>query len=88
MFPSSGEINFRVLDADACFEVIKKRFSSSAISISEFDGLSMSFEHWRFNLRQSNTEPLLRLNIETKANNQLLEQKVKEMQNLLQVESS
>ena len=67
-FPSSGEKNFEVSDAARCLGEVKKFYSSSVVDTDEFDGLSMSFENWRFNLRKSNTEPLLRL-VETKETN-------------------
>ena len=52
-------------------------------SIDETDGLSMAFAEWRFNLRGSNTEPLLRLNIEVRADAQLVQQKVDEISSLI-----
>ena len=66
LFPSSGELNFIVSDAVKCLQRVKYSFLSDATFIDELDGLSMSFESWRFNLRRSNTEPLVRLNIETR----------------------
>ncbi len=71
-FPSSGEINFTVVDPENCLEMVNSLFASEAKSISELDGLSMSFESWRFNLRKSNTEPYVRLNIETRGDELLL----------------
>ena len=82
-FPSSGEINFAVNDPENCMQVIKKLFKASASSISETDGLSITFETWRFNLRKSNTEPLVRLNLETRADVQLLKQKIKELTGII-----
>jgi phosphomannomutase len=63
-FPSSGEINFRVADAAAC--VARVRAAYPGAKMDEMDGLSFSFPDWRFNLRSSNTEPLLRLNVESR----------------------
>ena len=71
LFPSSGEINFTVSDASYCMDKIKESFIQSATAIDEVDGLSLSFDKWRFNLRKSNTEPLLRLNVETKGDEKL-----------------
>ena len=82
-FPSSGEINFNVHNPSKCIETIRDKFSSAACKIEYIDGLSMSFEDWRFNLRKSNTEPLVRLNIETKGNMNLLQFKVKELTKLI-----
>ena len=83
LFPSSGELNFIVSDAVKCFKRIKESFLSDAILIEELDGLSMTFANWRFNLRKSNTEPLVRLNIETRCDQSLLIQKTKELKALI-----
>ena len=74
-FPSSGEINFSVIDTEKCIQNVKNVLIAEAINIDELDGLSMSFDDWRFNLRKSNTEPLVRLNIETKGDEVLLKNK-------------
>ncbi len=78
-FPSSGELNFTVPNAAKCIERVHNHFSSKAISIDELDGLSMSFGIWRFNLRKSNTEPLVRLNVETRGDAALLKEKANEL---------
>lgn len=62
--PSSGEVNFRVADAAAATQTIHDTYADQAAAVGHLDGLSMAFEGWRFNLRASNTEPLLRLNVE------------------------
>ncbi|MEO0356682.1 MAG: phosphomannomutase [Pseudomonadota bacterium] len=62
--PSSGENNFRVADTKAATAAIFDSYKDSATDIDHMDGISMSFDGWRFNLRASNTEPLLRLNVE------------------------
>ena len=62
-FPSSGEINFRVEDADAAIARVRAQFAGDA-RVDEADGLSLSFADWRLNVRKSNTEPLVRLNVE------------------------
>ena len=64
-FPSSGT-NFCVDDASTAIDRIIAAYRADALSIDETDGISLEFSDWRFNLRQSNTEPLVRLNIETK----------------------
>ena len=71
-YPSPGEINFKVKDPKECIEKVYKHFESSALLIDSADGISMEFEEWRFNLRMSNTEPLVRLNLETRADGPLL----------------
>ena len=66
-FPSSGEINFTLGDVPAAVARVRSSFAPRAQSIDETDGISMDMGSWRFNLRASNTEPVLRLNVETKA---------------------
>jgi phosphomannomutase len=67
-FPSSGEINFTVADAGTAIENVLSAYRADALSIDETDGVSLAFVDWRFNLRRSNTEPLVRLNVESMAN--------------------
>ena len=66
LFPCSGEINLKVADVPAAIEDVRARYAPSAIAIDTTDGLSLEFPEWRFNLRGSNTEPLLRLNVESR----------------------
>ena len=77
-YPVSGEINRRVRDAKAVVQKVEEQFSPGA-SIDRTDGVSLEFENWRFNLRMSNTEPLLRLNVEAKGDQALMEQKTREI---------
>lgn len=65
-FPCSGEINFVVDDSQATIARILQYFANHPHTVDKTDGISLDFGNWRFNLRASNTEPLLRLNIETK----------------------
>ena len=83
-FPSSGELNFTVSDVAKCIERVHNHFTSSAASIDELDGLSVTFDRWRFNLRKSNTEPLVRLNVETRGNHILLQEKTNELKLLIE----
>lgn len=83
LFPSSGEINFIVSNPDDCIGRLKDFYAHNSIEICEDDGLSMVFEKWRFNLRKSNTEPLIRLNIETLGDQGLLRKKRTELNSLL-----
>ena len=78
-FPSSGEINFRVDDVPAAVARVEAAFEADATSRDDTDGLSLAFDTSRFNLRASNTEPLLRLNVETRGNAELLARKVEEI---------
>jgi len=81
-FPSSGEINFRVADPQAAIEDLVRRFAASATP-DRLDGASFDFGDWRANVRASNTEPLLRLNVETRGDPRLLEDKVNEIRSML-----
>ena len=83
LFPCSGEINSRVEDCQKVLERISKKYSHQALKEEHIDGLSMEFEHWRFNLRSSNTEPLLRLNVESKGDKALMEDKTAEILTLI-----
>jgi phosphomannomutase len=83
-FPCSGEINYQVNDAKQVIEKIREYFSSSCVHQDETDGLSMEFSDWRFNVRMSNTESLLRLNVETRGLERLVCDKVQEIENLIQ----
>ena len=65
-FPSSGEMNFQVDHAGAAIKKVLSAYRADARSFDETDGVSLAFEDWRFNLRRSNTEPLVRLNVEGK----------------------
>lgn len=67
-FPCSGERNFTVQDPQHILTAVETRFATDCLNIDRLDGLSMSFADWRFNLRSSNTEPVMRLNVETRAN--------------------
>jgi phosphomannomutase len=82
-FPCSGEQNFTVKDPKAIFDQIEDLLAEKALNIDHLDGLSMTFEDWRFNLRSSNTEPVMRLNIETRADNDLLSERLQAFSNLM-----
>ena len=83
LFPCSDEINFVVADVQGVIESVLGHYRNSAASIDFTDGLNMEFDAWRFNLRGSNTEALLRLNIETRGDAKLLDQKVGEITQLV-----
>ncbi|SDD71615.1 phosphomannomutase [Paracoccus isoporae] len=82
-FPSSGEINFVVIDPDAARARVEAEFAAEAQGRDETDGLSLDMGKWRFNLRASNTEPLLRLNVETRGDRKLLARKVGRLRSLI-----
>jgi phosphomannomutase len=78
-FPTSGEINRKVADAGAAIEKVRARYGPSALRIDETDGVGMEFPLWRFNLRMSNTEPLIRLNVESRGDVALMKEKTDEL---------
>ncbi|MCO6177022.1 phosphomannomutase [Ciceribacter sp. RN22] len=82
-FPSSGEINFRATDTAAATARVEAALASEAMAIDRLDGLSLSFADWRLNLRSSNTEPLLRLNIETRGDMKGLQMRVAQVSGLI-----
>jgi phosphomannomutase/phosphoglucomutase len=83
-FPCSGEINFRVADAKISIDAILAHFSALAPALDYTDGLSADFGDWRFSLRSSNTEPLLRLNVESRGDAALMQARTDEISQLLQ----
>ena len=78
-YPTSGEINRQVPNATAAIETISERYRHDAAGVDETDGISIEFENWRFNLRASNTEPVIRLNVESRGDEQLMQEKVSEI---------
>ncbi len=78
-YPCSGEINRKVRDAQSIMAKVKQVYAKNAIKHDDIDGISMEFDTWRFNLRASNTEPLLRLNVESRGNVGLMQEKTKEI---------
>jgi phosphomannomutase len=82
-YPCSGEINFTVDDAQAVIARVLDHFASENPSIDRTDGISLEFDQWRFNLRSSNTEPVIRLNVETRGDRRLLEEKTGELRGLV-----
>jgi phosphomannomutase len=74
----SGEINTRVSDVQAKLQALKQHYGPQALSVDELDGVTFDFGDWWFNVRPSNTEPLLRLNVEAD-NKQLMEEKRDEL---------
>ena len=82
-FPASGEINRTIAQPEAAIEIVKKHYQKDARHIDFTDGLSMEFGNWRFNLRCSNTEPLVRLNVESRGDEALMLAKTEELLALL-----
>jgi phosphomannomutase len=78
-FPASGEINRKLPDAKKVLAAAEARYASGAVVVDHTDGLSVDHANWRFNLRASNTEPLVRLNVESRADEGLMREKTAEL---------
>lgn len=78
-FPASGEINRTIQDPAVLLKKVQAHYEKGASAIDFTDGLSMTFDNWRFNLRMSNTEPVVRLNVESRADKALMRQKTEEL---------
>ena len=82
-FPASGEINRTLADPGSAIAAVEDEYSADAVNIDRTDGLSIEFTDWRFNLRMSNTEPVVRLNVESRGDKGLMEEKTQELLNFL-----
>jgi len=82
-YPSPGEINRKIADPAAAIQRVREHYEDSALLVDETDGISMEFAQWRFNLRMSNTEPVVRLNLETRGDRDLLAKYEQELLALL-----
>lgn len=82
-YPCSGEINYRVADVKQTIERVLQHYMPQGPVVDRTDGVSVEFPEWRFNLRGSNTEPLLRLNVETRADERLMKERTAEIARLL-----
>ena len=86
-YPCSGEINYRVVDAKSRIQEVLDYFAPSCLKRDGTDGLSMEFPDWRFNLRMSNTEPLLRLNVETRGSQESVKKHIRMIQEIIEVKA-
>jgi phosphomannomutase len=82
-YPASGEINRTVADIPSTLALIEQRYADEDAVLKRIDGLSMEFADWRFNLRGSNTEPVLRLNVETRGDHALMQRRTQELLQLI-----
>ncbi|WP_444903769.1 phosphomannomutase [Microbulbifer sp. CnH-101-E] len=82
-FPCSGEINSKVQDAAAVIKAAEEKYGADALSVEHVDGLSVAYAEWRFNLRMSNTEPVIRLNVESRGDKALMREKTEELLKLI-----
>jgi phosphomannomutase len=84
LFPVSGEINREIRDARAVSARVQQHYAAQALNVDFTDGLSMEFAQWRLNLRSSNTEPLVRLNVEARGSEALMREKTAEVLRLME----
>lgn len=82
MYPCSGEINSQVMDAEKVLNKIEKLYGDEG-KIEKIDGLGITYNDWRMNLRRSNTEPYIRLNVESRGNKSLLKDKTQEILSII-----
>jgi phosphomannomutase len=83
MFPSPGEINRSVKNPQKAIENVYEHYKQEVRHVDRTDGISLEFDNWRFNLRMSNTEPVVRLNLESRSDKSLLQKKTTEILSLL-----
>ncbi len=82
-YPSSGEINSKLADPAGAIARVRAAYEADALAVDETDGISLEFDNWRFNLRSSNTEPVVRLNVESRGDIALMRQKTEALLELL-----
>jgi phosphomannomutase len=83
-YPSSGEINRKLQDPDSAITAILNEYQQQALSVDKTDGISVEFTDWRFSLRKSNTEPVLRLNVESRADPALMKEKTSDLLTIIE----
>ena len=83
-FPASGEINRQVNDAAATLQKLHDQYAGDALSVEDIDGYGFEFDDWRFNIRMSNTEPVVRLNVESRGDEVLMKEKTQEVLSILE----
>jgi phosphomannomutase len=88
LFPVSGELNYRVPDAKATIAAFEAHYAPQAIVVDRTDGVSFEFADWRFNLRSSNTEPLIRLNVEARGSVDLMRARTQELLSALKAQGA
>ena len=85
-YPSPGEINRAIANPAEAIRQVKQHYEAEALVIDDVDGISMEFTDWRFNLRMSNTEPVVRFNVETRGDRDLLKQRQNEVLAILEAQ--
>ena len=81
-YPCSGEVNSTVADVPTVLKRVEERYAAGG-TIDRIDGLSIEYSNWRFNLRGSNTEPVIRLNVETRGDAELMKAKTTELLSII-----
>ena len=84
MYPASGEINRHVADAEATMEKLYEKYAKNALEVDDTDGYSFEFSEWRFNIRMSNTEPVVRLNVESRGDVAVMEARTRDVLKILE----
>ena len=84
MYPASGEINRKVADAKATLQKLHEVYAPDALLVDDIDGYCFEFADWRFNIRMSNTEPVVRLNVESRADEAVMREKTAEVLAILE----
>lgn len=85
-YPASGEINSSIKDPRAAIQRVLDACSKDALNVDHTDGISVEYADWRFNLRSSNTEPVVRLNVESRGNPDLMREKTTALLDMLRSE--
>ena len=83
LYPCSGEINRTISDPKTLINTVEAHYGPGSKRVEYIDGLSIEMDDWRFNLRMSNTEPVVRLNVESLGNRELMERKTEELLNMI-----
>jgi phosphomannomutase len=78
-FPASGEINRALPDPAGALRRMRERYAPAALRVDDSDGVGIEFDRWRFNVRMSNTEPLVRVNVEARGDSALMHEKTDEL---------
>ena len=81
-------MNFTVADTGACLESAEAQYGTEALAVDHLDVVSIAYETWRFNLSKSNTEPLVRLNVETRGDADLLAEKTAELTQFIEAHAA
>ena len=82
-YPTSGELNFNIKHVDETLRKVIAFYEPNCIQKDDLDGISLSFESWRLNIRRSNTESVVRVNIESRGDPDLINRKIEEIRTIM-----